>query len=178
MKLFTRLHGNTRSHLITSIHAFESANPFSLIVQHIEVIADAEPSFIRFQYGNERVALQCGQGIVSAPPLIDSIEIRTGYTFFFPVHNSSFVCHKIKDIAVLRNSFTVISARAFGDRKLIVIMQQSPQSVKHPAEDCVLLCFQFLSKKRIVLTSFRFRLGCQDQQALGKSVRLVIERSR
>ena len=178
MKPFTRLHGNTRSHLITSIHAFESANPLALIVQHIEVIADAEPSFIRFQYGNERVAFQCGQGIVPAPPLIDSIEIRTGYTFFFPVHNSSFVCHKIKDIAVLRNSFTVISARAFGDRELIVVLQQSLQSVKHPAEDCVLLCFQFLSKEWIVLASLRFWFRGQDQQAPGKSVRLVIERSR
>lgn len=66
MKPFTRLHGNTRSHLITSIHAFESANPLALIVQHIEVIADTEPGFVCFQYGNERVAFQGGQGIVPA----------------------------------------------------------------------------------------------------------------
>lgn len=50
LKPFTRLHGYTRPHLITSFYAFESANPFSLIVQHIEIITDAELGFICFQY--------------------------------------------------------------------------------------------------------------------------------
>lgn len=50
LKPFTRLHGYTRPHLITSFYAFESANPFSLIIQHIEIITDAELGFICFQY--------------------------------------------------------------------------------------------------------------------------------